>query len=134
MEGFVLYTHEQAARVCYAAVRQLREEQGGERGPVWSLLVSDEQAWYLRFVEQAMTGRPLSRIHDDWYRELTAAGWREGPSTDHAKRTHPDLLPWTTLSEGVRRRLYLIQMITLGLYLDVPPSVPEVSGSSPVPA
>lgn len=130
----MLYTHEQAAGVCYAAVRQLREVQGGERGPVWSLLVSDEQAWYLRFVEQAMTGRPLSRIHDDWYQELTAAGWREGPSIDHAKRTHPDLLPWTTLSEGVRRRLYLIQMITLGLYLEVPPSVAEVSGSSPVPA
>lgn len=126
----MLYTHEQAARVCYAAVRQLREEQDGGRGPVWSLLVHDERDWYRRFVEQVRTGRPLSRIHDDWYQELTAAGWREGPSIDHAKQTHPDLLPWRTLPERVRRRLYLVQMITLGLYLEVPPAMPEVSGSS----
>jgi hypothetical protein len=134
LEGFVLYNPEQAARVAYAAVRQLREEQGGERGPVWSLLVHDERVWYLRFVELVMTGRRLSLIHDEWYQELSAAGWREGPKIDHAKRMHPDLLPWTTLAEHVQRRLYVIQMITLGLYLEVPPAVSEVSSSSRLPA
>ncbi len=130
----MLYNPEQAARVAYAAFRQLREEQGGERGPVWHLLVSDEQAWFIRFVELVMAGERLFAIHDQWYEKLTAAGWREGPRIDHVKRTHPDLLPWRTLPEHVQRRLYVVQMITLGLYLEVPPGVSEVSGSSPVPA
>jgi hypothetical protein len=119
--------YEQAARVCYAAIRQLREEQGGKRGPVWGLLVAEERGWYLRAVERSALGCTPASVHRSWVAELTAAGWLHGPEIDHGKRTHPDLVPWEVLGEPARRRFFLLQMVAIGLYLPVPSGLTETS-------
>jgi hypothetical protein len=116
-----------AARVAYAAVRQLREEQGCTRGPVWCLLVREEQSWYIRHVERALMGLEPRQIQDAWRVDLTeyegedeAARWRVGPEIDHVKRTHPELAEWRFLEEIYRRRFFVIQAITVGVLLTVP--------------
>lgn len=124
------YEPEQAARVCHAAIRQLRDEQGFPRGPVWKLLVKEEQRWYVQAVNRAASGWLPSEFHDEWRRELLDAGWTAGPEIDHVKKTHPHLVPWDDLIEPVRRQLFVLQMNTTGMYLEVPP---RMSGSSPLP-
>ena len=119
--------YEQAARVCHAAIRQLREEQGSPRGPVWGLLVAEERGWYLRAVELAAAGCTPASVHRQWMASLLAAGWSAGPDIDHAKRTHPDLLPWEDLGEDARRRFFLLQMVAIGLYLPVYAGLTETS-------
>jgi hypothetical protein len=120
------FDSERAARVAYAAIRQLREEQGQSRGPVWELLVPEERSWYRRAVELAAIGVRLPNIHDDWRRGLEQSGWACGPDIDHVKKSHPGLLPWPALSDDQRRRLSVLQMITMALSLDV------MSGPVPV--
>lgn len=119
--------YEQAARVCHAAIRQLREEQGGRRGPVWGLLVAEERGWYLRAVERAVLGCTPDSVHRQWAEDLLAAGWQAGPEIDHGKRTHPELVPWGSLDEAARRRFFLLQMVTIGLFLPVRTGMAETS-------
>jgi hypothetical protein len=119
--------YEQAARVCYAAIRQLREEQGGKRGPVWGLLVAEERGWYLRAVERSALGCTPASVHHSWMAELADSGWLHGTEIDHVKRTHPDLVPWEALDVLARRRFFLLQMVAIGLYLPVPPGLTETS-------
>lgn len=114
------YEPEQAARVCYAAVRQLREEQGDRRGAAWDLLPGQEREWYCRAMERAASGMLPAGIHGAWRRELEADGWIEAPDISHADRTHPELVPWDALGEPSRRRFFLMQMIACGLFLDIP--------------
>ena len=39
--------------------------------------------------------------HERWCDDLTAAGWKQGPS-DRTRKTHPALLPWDALPEGYK--------------------------------
>jgi hypothetical protein len=122
----MLFDHERIARVAYAAIRQLREEQGHPRGPVWELLVTEERAWYRAAVHDLAFGVRLAAVHDEWRARLEAAGWTYGPDVDHVKKTHPGLVPWSALPEPLKRRLSLAQMITMALCMDM------MSDSSPV--
>ena len=38
--------------------------------------------------------------HEHWARQRIEAGWTYGPTRDDARRTHPDLVPYSDLSEG----------------------------------
>lgn len=117
------FDDEQVAEIAYAALRQLREAQGCHRGPVWGLLVKEERAWYARAVGRAARGCTPRTIHDEWRREMLDAGWVPGPEIDHVKRTHPELYPWEALGGPVRRRFFLVQMVTMAMYLEVPPAL-----------
>lgn len=121
------YGPEQAARVAYAAIRQLREEQGCQRGPVWALLVGEERAWYRAHIERAASGMLTAEMHGAWRRELEAEGWTAAPEIDHLKRTHPELVPWDALTEQQRRRFFVLQMLAVGLYLEIPPVPSDLS-------
>jgi hypothetical protein len=45
----------------------------------------------------------LARLeHERWMNERLKAGWKHGPVRDPARRTSPDLVPWTSLSEQSR--------------------------------
>ena len=119
------YDPEPAARVAYAAVRQLREEQGCRRGPVWNLLLREEQGWYVRHAERALMGLLPHEIQDAWRTDLTEClpqwlRWTVGPEIDHAKRTHPELARWRYLGERYRRRFSVIQFNAVGFYVDIP--------------
>lgn len=40
-----------------------------------------------------------ARLHDVWARQRLDQGWTYGPVRDDALKTHPDLVPYETLSE-----------------------------------
>jgi hypothetical protein len=40
--------------------------------------------------------------HERWMAEKLAAGWQHGPKRDEAQKLHPDLVPWSELSEEVK--------------------------------
>lgn len=122
----MLFDPERVARVAYAAIRQLREEQGYQRGPVWELLVTEERGWYRAAVQDLAFGVRLAAVHETWRLRLEQAGWTYGPEADHVKRTHPGLVPWSALPEHLKRRLSVAQMITMALCMDL------MSDSSPV--
>lgn len=120
------YDPEPAARICYAALRQLREEQAlaaGEppasaknrRGPVWNLLVKAEQGWYIRFAELARRGILPRDIHADWQGSLLEEDWKPGPEADHDKRTHPELADWEDLDDMFKARFSLFQIMAVGM-------------------
>jgi hypothetical protein len=115
------YRHEDVARVCYAAIRQLREVQGDGRGPVWDLLTDEEQRWYILQVELARQGLLPEQVHNRWAAILRDDGWIQGPEVNLPKRTHPELTEWSGLSSEKRLRYSIIQMTTNALTVDVPP-------------
>lgn len=114
------FSHVQAARICYAAIRQLREEQGCCRGPVWNLLPQAEQSWYAQAVARARRGWMPRQVHEAWRAELEEAGWRPGPEIDHCFKTHPELIPWDDLDGKYRLRFVLLQMNATALTIGVP--------------
>jgi hypothetical protein len=119
------YNPEPAARVAYAAVRQLREEQGCRRGPVWNLLLREERDWYVRHAERALMGLLPHQVQDAWRMDLTEFAadelrWTVGQEIDHTKRTHPELDHRAVLGEQYRRRFFVIQMNAVGFYVDFP--------------
>ena len=121
----MLHDPKPAARVAYVAVRQLREEQGCPRGPVWGLLTSEEQGWYIRHAERAMNGLLANQIQDAWRIDLTELAeegrrWRAAPDFDYAKRTHPELAEWGLLDERYRRRFFVIQMNAVAVHVTIP--------------
>lgn len=115
------YRHEDVARVCYAAIRTLREVQGHGRGPVWNLLTDAEQQWYILCVELARQGLLPEQIHASWAASLAADGWRYGPQINHADKTHPELTEWSSLTPERRVKFSIIQFNTNALTVDVPP-------------
>jgi len=38
--------------------------------------------------------------HENWARQRLADGWRHGPRRDDAKKEHPSLVPYESLSES----------------------------------
>jgi hypothetical protein len=47
----------------------------------------------------ALTERQAENTHEVWARRKLADGWRYGPQTDPAAKTHCDLIPYADLSE-----------------------------------
>lgn len=125
-----MYDPDPAARICYAAIRQLREEQGCSLGPVWALLVREEQSWFRDAALRAWRGWRPWQIHDAWRSELIEDGWQVAPEIDHAKKTHPELHPWEHLEEKFRRRFFMLQWTVAGLNLPVPPAESDSRGAT----
>lgn len=56
-----------------------------------------------RIPEPVVDARAVDE-HDRWTAEKEAAGWTYGPVRDDARRVHPDLRPWSELSEADREK------------------------------
>jgi len=54
--------------------------------------------------------------HDRWASDRLLAGWTYGPHRDNARRLHPDLVPYDSLSEDVREK-DRVAVLTLPLIL-----------------
>lgn len=119
----------QVARICYAAIRQLREERGLRKGPVWSLLISQEREWLIDAVRRTHIGLHPRRVFEFWRTDLEADGWKEGRDIDFEKRTHPALRDWDDLDQDVRDQFVLLQLMAVGMELS-----PIMSGLSRVTA
>jgi hypothetical protein len=48
----------------------------------------------------ALTEKLAENAHDNWARQRFAEGWKWGPKRDDAERMHPDLVPYSELSES----------------------------------
>ena len=43
------------------------------------------------------------RMHNEWYKEREAAGWRYGPQRLEEEKTHPLMRPWNQIIEDERQ-------------------------------
>ena len=120
------YTHEQVARVCYAAVRQLAQENGMPGRPVWGLLCAAERGWWVQAVVRARGGMLPEQIQEAMRLELLADGWQPGEAVDHARKIHPGLVPWHDMGINLRKQFQLLQMNAVVLTLDVSPAWSEI--------
>jgi len=48
---------------------------------------------------QALAEQLAENVHDNWALERMAQGWQWGESRDDQAKTHPDLVPYSELSE-----------------------------------
>lgn len=51
---------------------------------------------------QLPKNREIAEWHNRWFNQMQSAGWRFGHELDGGKKTHPDLLPFSSLTEQQR--------------------------------
>jgi hypothetical protein len=115
-------THEQVARAWYAAVRQLAQDDGSPRRPVWDLLPAAERAWLVLCAARTRMGWLPEQVQESLRRDLLADGWRPGAVIDHCEKTHPALVPWNDMGVKWQTQFRLLQMTAVALTLDVLPT------------
>lgn len=77
-------------------------------------------------------------LHESWARERIAAGWTAGKRRDTTNRTHPNLVPYGSLSEQSRRNLvqtaseFLRTVVAVGYQIDRARS-PAPDSTRPLP-
>lgn len=49
---------------------------------------------------QSLTEKLAENTHDNWAKLRIKEGWKWGEQRDDAKKTHPDLVPYSKLSES----------------------------------
>lgn len=107
------------ARICHAAVSQLRAEAGGDPGPAWDALGEDQRAWYGESAERAWRGMIPCEMHAGWAAHARSRGWPPPP-------------PWDALHPGERLPYRLVQMIVTAVYVDLDlVSAPGMAVTSP---
>jgi len=52
---------------------------------------------------QIVAEQLAENVHENWARHRLSEGWRWGPARNDAERTHPDLLPYSELSEATKQ-------------------------------
>ena len=78
----------------------------------------------------ALTERLAESVHDSWSRQRLSEGWRYGPSRNDASKEHPNLVPYSELSEPEKEydrgsALQTIQLLlALGYKIEAPASKP----------
>ena len=50
-----------------------------------------------------LTERLAENVHEDWAKHRIAEGWRWGPARSDSDKTHPDLIPYSQLSESAKQ-------------------------------
>lgn len=58
---------------------------------------------------------PASAQHEEWMRSKIADGWKFGPTKDATLKTHPALIPYDQLAEGVKAKDAVFTAIVLAL-------------------
>lgn len=96
---------EQAARAAFEAVRQLNAEQGIR----WGTFNEEKQRanGYINAVLQYFES-PAESVtvqHNRWCDAKMAAGWVLGDALDPDQKTHPDLVPFSQLSDTSKAKV-----------------------------
>ncbi len=58
---------------------------------------------------------PAGEQHDEWMRQKIADGWVLGATKDSVAKTHPALVPYESLPEGVKAKDKVFTAIVLAL-------------------
>jgi len=64
----------------------------------------------VRRIAKNLTRSPL-QMHEDWRLFMISKGWKYAPIFNVEKKTHPQLLPYSYLSEGLRQRDKLLHSV-----------------------
>jgi hypothetical protein len=106
------------ARVCHEANRALTQIlQDVPLQPHWD----DAPEEMIRSSVQGVVWRmdhptaPASAQHDEWMRQKFADGWVLGPTKDSQAKTHPALVPYDQLAEGVKMKDKVFTAIVLSM-------------------
>lgn len=106
------------ARVCHEANRALTLMLSDVPvQPAWDLAPAEMQASCISGVEWRLKNReaPASAQHEEWCRAKRESGWAHGPVRDAEKKTHPALVPYEYLPEGVKKKDAVFSAIVLAL-------------------
>lgn len=108
----------QIARVCHEANRALTQIlQDVPLQPRWN----DAPEEMIRSSVQGVVWRldnktaPASAQHEEWMRAKLADGWTLGPTKDSALKTHPALIPYEKLTDGVKKKDAAFTALVLAL-------------------
>ncbi len=108
----------QIAHVCHEANRALTEIIADVPvQPAWGLAPEEMFRSSVAGVVWRMDhpDAPASAQHDEWMRAKLADGWVLGPTKDAEKKTHPALIPYADLAEGVKKKDAVFTAIVLAL-------------------
>jgi len=111
-------TPEQIAEVCHEANRAVTKHLGDV--PVqasWDEADADMKASCVRGVEWRLANRdaPVSASHENWMKDRLSNGWVFGPEKNPVTKTHPALVPYEQLPDGVKRKDAIFTSIVLSL-------------------
>jgi RyR domain len=94
-------TRQHLAKVAYEAMRAYNQTLGVYSEKPWDQLAEPEQNAHVQRVAYRLDnpGAPDAALHDQWVMQMFWAGWRWGEVRNQQDRTHPELMPFTTLPE-----------------------------------
>lgn len=111
-------TDEQVAAIIHTAQCRLQWEQG-ETVPSlpWDSETEHIRRSCIEGVRRVRAGITPEQHHEEWRKFKEEAGWTYGPEKNPVRKTHPDMVPYTDLSEDkkVRNRLFLFIVAALTL-------------------
>ncbi len=108
----------QIARVVHEANRALTVIlQDVPVQPPWDEAPEEMVTSSISGIEWRLANReaPASAQHEEWMRAKIAAGWTLGPTKDNVAKTHPALIPYAELAEGVKAKDAVFSAIVLAL-------------------
>jgi hypothetical protein len=110
------YADEQVAQVVHEATRALQYVQG-DQSPAepWFTLSDEAQESAVAGVRRIRSGVSLAEHHQAWVTYMKRLGWRWGPEKDRVRKTHPDLLDWSMMTERQRDKARLFQMVVTAM-------------------
>lgn len=100
-------TPEEIARVCHEANRAVTKiVKDVPVQPSWDDAPEDQRDSCINGVNFHLTNPEAgpSASHDNWMRHKLAQGWVLGPKKSEEAKTHPALVPYVELPEGVRKK------------------------------
>ena len=106
------------AEVCHEANRALTDCLGDvPTQPHWVDAPAEMRDSTLAGVKWRLAhpDAPASAQHEQWMKDKLAAGWTLGPTRDAEMNTHPALVPYDRLPEGVKAKDKLFTAIVLAL-------------------
>jgi hypothetical protein len=98
-------TAEDIARVVHAAHRELQIVQGDPvPSPPWDDAPDYQVSQTVAGVQAVIADRELTaeRSHELWAARMREDGWAYGEEKDQARKTHPALVPFGELPEGMQ--------------------------------
>jgi hypothetical protein len=92
------------ASVCHAANRAYCHALGDDSHLPWDEAPEDLKTSILNGVLKAQMGMTPEQLHAEWMKYKIEQGWTYGEVKDVEKKTHPNLVPYETLSLVERRK------------------------------
>jgi hypothetical protein len=105
------------AKVAHEAVRAYSASQSEYRNPHWDAAGEEAQASATAGVKALLAAPSTtpSQNHENWMGARLRAGWKWGPAFNRSLKTHPDLVPFNSLSPFAKAKDFIFQAVTAAM-------------------